>query len=108
MNWEKNLKFISFIVKFISFYKFLVTVEGPMSRVCRLYIAERTADELESKSVRNGVVYRFKPRTPNSKWNSGICLVCGEAFNCISENHAQKCGFESANAMANSDKVRWF
>ena len=79
-----------------------------MSRVCRSYIAERTADELESKSVRNGVVYRFKPRTANSKWNSGICLVCGEAFNCISENHAKKCGFENANAMASSDKVRWF
>ena len=26
MNWEKNLKFISFIMRFISFYKFLVTV----------------------------------------------------------------------------------
>ena len=27
MNWEKNLKFISFIMEFISFYKFLVTAQ---------------------------------------------------------------------------------
>lgn len=26
MDWEENLKFISFILEFISFYKFLVTV----------------------------------------------------------------------------------
>ena len=27
MNWEKNLKFISCIMRFISFYKFLVRGE---------------------------------------------------------------------------------
>ena len=77
-----------------------------MNRSHKSYIAERTANEIESKSVSNGTVYRFKPNKIN-KWNNGICLICGESFSFISSIHAKKCGFKSIDDMANSDKIRW-
>ena len=40
-----------------------------------------------------------------SGWQSGICKICGEYFDCITQDHAHKHGFKNADEMAQSDAV---
>ena len=40
-----------------------------------------------------------------SRWQSGICKICGEYFDCITQDHAHKHGFKNADEMAQSDAV---
>ena len=50
MNWEKNLKFISFIMRFISFYKFLVTVVKMVSVSFSRDLENRTIEDDKSEN----------------------------------------------------------
>lgn len=40
-----------------------------------------------------------------SRWQSGICKICGEYFDCITQEHAHRHGFKNADEMAQSDAV---
>lgn len=40
-----------------------------------------------------------------SRWQSGICKICGEYFDCITQEHAHRHGFKNADEMAQSDVV---
>lgn len=40
-----------------------------------------------------------------SRWQSGICKIFGEYFDCITQDHAHKHGFKNADEMAQSDAV---
>lgn len=40
-----------------------------------------------------------------SRWQSGICKICGEYFGCITQDRAHKHGFKNADEMAQSDAV---
>lgn len=48
------------------------------------------------------VVLAVKKR---SRRQSGICKICGEYFDCITQGHAHKHGFKNADEMAQSDAV---
>ena len=45
------------------------------------------------------------PVKQRSRWQSGICKICGEYFDCITNEHAHRHGFPNADAMAKSDVV---
>ena len=51
---------------------------------------------------KKSVVIASKKR---SRWQSGICKIGGEYFDCITQDHARKHGFKSADEMAQSDAV---
>lgn len=45
------------------------------------------------------------PVKKRSRWQSGICKICGEYFDCITNEHAHRHGFKNADEMAKSDAV---
>ena len=40
-----------------------------------------------------------------SRWQDGVCKICGEHFECITHEHAHRHGFANADEMAKSDAV---
>lgn len=41
-----------------------------------------------------------------SRWNSGVCSICGEWVECITQEHAKKHGFKNADEMAQKGIVK--
>lgn len=54
----------------------------------------------EKKPIRFTVKY-------HTRWQAGICKICGQPFQMITQEHAHSHGFANADVMAKSDMVDW-
>lgn len=46
------------------------------------------------------------PIKHKTRWTGGVCLICGEYMEVITNMHAEKHGFKSADDMIEAGKVR--
>ena len=73
-------------------------------RVSRGYVAIIKAEEIERDRRRKPMELGIKHHSKNC---SGICKICGEAFNMITKSHATKHGFSDPDMMIAAGAVRW-
>ena len=71
----------------------------------RKHVAYGKAEQIERENHRKKplVMRQKKP----SRWRAGICSICGEYMTYISQDHAHKHGFDSADEMAKAGVMRW-
>ena len=41
-----------------------------------------------------------------SRWNSGVCSICGKWVECITQEHAKEHGYRNADEMARAGVVK--
>ena len=41
-----------------------------------------------------------------SRWNSGVCSICGKWVECITQAHAKEHGYKNADEMARAGVVK--
>jgi len=41
-----------------------------------------------------------------SRWNSGVCSICGKWVECITQEHAKSHGYKNADEMARDGVVK--
>ena len=75
------------------------------SRNQRAQIGQMLAGEIET-SNRHKKPIRFSVKN-HSRWQSGICGICGRSFRMITQEHAHLHGFANADAMAKSNEIHW-
>lgn len=71
----------------------------------RKQIAYERAELIERENHRGKPVI-IRQRLP-SRWRAGVCKICGESFDYISQDHAHKHGFKDADAMSKAEVVGW-
>lgn len=68
-------------------------------------IAATVCEMIERDRKNRGKQPILLPVKKRSRWQSGICKICGEYFDCITNEHARRHGFKNADEMAKSDAV---
>lgn len=68
-------------------------------------ITKATCEMIEEDNKRAAKQPILLPVKKRSRWQSGICKICGEYFDCITNEHAHRHGFKNADAMAKSNIV---
>ena len=76
-------------------------------RVTREYVAVHKTEQIERVNRRDSKKPMVLGIKNHSKNCSGICAICGEAFNMITKAHAAKHGFENPEKMIAAGAVRW-
>lgn len=79
------------------------------------YCAERHLDRRTIAGRKMDMIEREAARRPPMKWQqthatrwrSGVCRICGEYCQCITNEHAERHGFKSADEMAKADVMDW-
>ena len=74
-------------------------------KITRRQVLYQKADQIEREAHRGNpvILHQKKP----SRWRAGICSICGEYTTYISQDHAHKHGFDSADEMAKAGVMRW-
>jgi len=65
---------------------------------------EALCESIERNSRENSSP--MAPIKHKTRWTGGVCLICGEYMEVITNMHAEKHGFKSADDMINAGKVR--
>ena len=74
-------------------------------KITRQQVLYQKADQIERQNHRGKpfIIHQKKP----SRWRAGICSICGEYMTYISQDHAHRHGFDSADEMAKAGVMRW-
>ena len=74
-------------------------------KITRRRVLYHKADHIEREAHRGKpvILHQKKP----SRWRAGICSICGEYMTYISQDHAHRHGFDSADEMAKAGVMRW-
>lgn len=73
-------------------------------RVTREYVAVSKAEQIERQARRRPMVLGIKRHSKNC---SGICAICGQAFDMLTKGHAATHGYANPDAMIAAGVVRW-
>lgn len=73
--------------------------------VDRKTIGRQMVDYIEQDEARKPPI-KLKRRDV-TKWRAGVCRICGEYCQCITNEHAVSHGFQDADAMAKAGVMDW-
>lgn len=76
-----------------------------MRRAGRAQIGQTLAGAIETDNKQKSII-KFSTKY-HTRWQPGICKICGEPFQMITQDHAHNHGFRNADEMAKSDIVDW-
>lgn len=74
-------------------------------RMGRAQIGQTLAGAIETDN-RPKKIIRFSVKY-HTRWQAGICKICGQPFSMITQEHAHSHGFANADAMAKSGEIDW-